>query len=101
MNIHEEWLGTECVLMLSGRFDFNAHRSFSDGYESALKEKSLKTIRLNMKNVDYLDTSALGMLLLLREKARASNVEVVISDCSENLRKILDIANFGNLFNLL
>lgn len=101
MNIASKQIGSEVVLSLSGRFDFNAHRDFRNGYEAALQNGSVKTLNLNMEKVDYLDSSALGMLLLLNEKAKTANMEVVISSCPANIRKIIEVANFSRIFRIL
>lgn len=101
MNISTKQAGTETILALSGRFDFNAHRDFRNSYEAALQNSATKTINLDMALVDYLDSSALGMLLLLNEKARAANIEIVISACPQNVRKIIEVANFSKIFKIL
>ncbi len=101
MNISSKQAGSEYVLALAGRFDFNAHRDFRNGYEPALQNSSVKTLNLNMEKVDYLDSSALGMLLLLNEKAKAANVEIVISSCPANIKKIIEVANFSRIFKIL
>lgn len=101
MNINHKQIGSEYVLTLAGRFDFNAHRDFRGSYEPALQNQAIKSLNLNMERVDYLDSSALGMLLLLQEKAKSAKVEVVISACPANIRKIIDVANFGKLFKIL
>lgn len=101
MNVSVKQMGGEYVVSLAGRFDFNAHREFRSSYEPALAAANVKTINLNLERTDYLDSSALGMLLLLKEKAQAANIEIVISACPANIRKILDVANFGKLFRIL
>ncbi len=89
------------VMYLKGRFDFNAHRDFRAGIETALQQPYARKIRVNLAEVDYLDSSALGMMLILRDKAQAANKAVEISGASKNVRQILEIANFGALFSLL
>lgn len=101
MNITSKQVGAETILELAGRFDFNAHRDFRNGYEVALKNPSTKTINLNMARVDYLDSSALGMLLLLNEKARTANIEIVLSACPQNIKTIIEVANFSKIFKML
>jgi anti-anti-sigma factor len=101
MNITTKQTGSETVLALSGRFDFNSHRDFRNSYEAALQNSATRTINLNMTQVDYLDSSALGMLLLLNEKARAANMEVVISDPPPSVRKIIEVANFSKIFRII
>jgi len=88
------------VLKLMGRFDFHSHRDFRAAYEQALEPNRAKTIELNFEGVDYLDSSALGMLLLLREKAEASGKQVVLSGLKGTVKQVLDVANFGKLFTV-
>jgi anti-anti-sigma factor len=88
------------VLNLSGRFDFHSHREFRTAYEKALESSGAKTLELNFAGVDYLDSSALGMLLLLREKAEAGGRKVVLAGLKGTVKQVLDIANFGKLFTI-
>jgi anti-anti-sigma factor len=85
---------------MEGRFDFSAHRVFRSQYESCLQIPGVKHVALNMAKVEYLDSSALGMLLLLNEGARATNIQVAITNCPDNVKKILNIANFERIFNV-
>ena len=88
------------TLFISGRFDLHSHRDFRDAYEMVLKTEGIPEIILDMEGIDYMDSSALGMLLLLKEKAAARNMEVALANCSETVRKILGVANFNKLFKL-
>lgn len=101
MHTNIKQTGSEYLILLSGRFDFSAHCDFRSSYEPALQNASIKTINLSMDRVDFVDSAALGMMLLLQEKARAANIEVVISNCQKNIREIIDVANFGKLFRVL
>ena len=53
---------------------------------------------VDLSNTEYLDSSALGMLLLLREHAGGENANIEITQASADVRKILDVANFSKLF---
>ena len=55
---------------------------------------------IDLAGVDYLDSSALGMLLLLRDRAAAASKAVSLENCRGNVRQVLDIANFGKLFKI-
>ncbi|HNA03091.1 MAG TPA: STAS domain-containing protein [Rhodocyclaceae bacterium] len=65
---------------------------------SALGLQGIDNVTIEMSRVAYLDSSALGMLLMLRDKARSTNRSVVLSGVNDAVRKVLDIANFGKLF---
>jgi anti-anti-sigma factor len=87
------------VIVLEGRFDFNAHREFREAVDQALKETA-REIRVDLAAVDYLDSSALGMLLMLRDKAKGAAKEVVLANARGSAKQVIDIANFGKLFTL-
>lgn len=84
------------VLKLGGRFDFNAHREFRDAVDRVLEANG--DVRVDLGEVVYLDSSALGMLLMLRDKTKNANREVQLTNTRGSVRQVLDIANFGKLF---
>jgi anti-anti-sigma factor len=88
------------VIQLQGRFDFNAHREFREAVDGALATSS-KELQVDLGGVDYLDSSALGMLLMLRDKAKGAAREVVLTKCTGAVKQVLDIANFGKLFRIV
>lgn len=92
--------GNKSVIKLTGRFDFNTHREFRSAYESLLTDPEVRLVTVDFAGVDYLDSSALGMLLMLRDKLGGANKEVLLSGVSGNVKQVLDIANFGKLFQI-
>lgn len=87
-------------IVLAGRFDFNVHRDFRQCSDEVLADDKVKEVDIDFARVDYLDSSALGMLLLLREKAEARGKRIVLSGLQGTVKQVLDIANFGKLFTL-
>lgn len=85
------------VIRLEGRFDFNSHRDFRDAIDAVLESAALM-IAVDFAGVEYLDSSALGMLLMLRDGAKGAAREVTLVNCRGAVKQILDIANFGKLF---
>lgn len=100
MQIASEIAGAKAILKLNGRFDFHSHRDFRAAYELALEEPGVREIEVNFQSVDYLDSSALGMLLLLREKAEAAGRNVVLASLQGTVKQVMEIANFGKLFTV-
>jgi anti-anti-sigma factor len=86
------------TINISGRFDFGIHQEFRKATDQA--ENGVTTIIVNMARVDYLDSSALGMLLVLRDKVGENKSAVCIKNAKPEVRKILEIANFDKLFTL-
>lgn len=87
------------AIVLQGRFDFNAHREFRESVDQAIKELA-REIVVDLAGVDYLDSSALGMLLMLRDRAKGAGKEVALANACGSVRQVIDIANFGKLFTL-
>lgn len=89
------------VIRLQGRFDFNAHRDFREAVGTSLADTANREVVVDLAEVDYLDSSALGMLLMLRDKAKASDRAVTLANCRGAVKQVLDIANFGKLFAII
>ena len=81
MQINVEVSETKAKICLNGRFDFHSHREFRHSYETPLKSGSISELVVDLGNVQYLDSSALGMLLMLKEKAQAAEKSISLSNC--------------------
>jgi Anti-anti-sigma regulatory factor (antagonist of anti-sigma factor) len=90
---------SDCLTLQMGeRFDFSMHRDFHDAClgTSALAHSYV----IDLGEVTRMDSSALGMLLLLRERAGADRAEIRIVNASSDLRSTLRVAGFDKLFVL-
>jgi HptB-dependent secretion and biofilm anti anti-sigma factor len=87
-------------IAMNGKFDFSKHRAFREACESALASGDVGTVNVDLREVSYLDSSALGMLLLLRDKAKAAGKAVSIATQPGTVRDILRVAHFQDLFAL-
>lgn len=85
------------TLNISGSFDFSVHNDFRNAYKDNPPE--IKYI-INMRNTKYMDSSALGMLLLLREHAGSGKSTITIEGCQGDIQKVFTISNFHKLFNI-
>ena len=85
------------TIRIHGKFDFNVHSSFRNAYKD-ITNKSLK-VTVDLTHADYMDSSALGMLLLLDEFF--PNTRIKIINCNEYVRQVLEIAHFDMKFDIL
>lgn len=90
--------GSVVTLKISGRFDFNLHQAFRKAYEEY--GSGVKRYVIDLKETEYMDSSALGMLLLLRDHAGGDGANISLLNGKSELKKILAIANFNKLFNV-
>lgn len=93
--------GGRGVVRLSCRFDFNCIREFRELYEPLLNDAAITAIEVNLSGVEYIDSTALGMLLALRDKAKNARKEVVLGSCEGVTRQVLEVANFDRLFAMV
>jgi anti-anti-sigma factor len=85
------------VIKVKGRFDFSCHASFREAYAKAPDGCEFV---VDMEEASYMDSAALGMLLLLREHVQNQGGRVSIQNCRGQTYDILQIANFHKLFHI-
>lgn len=100
MHTNTNIMNERAIISLEGRFDFSANHVFMQSYEPALQSNEITEIEIDMDAVQYLDSSALGMLLLLKERTDQVRKSLVVSNCHGTVRQILEIANFLTLFKV-
>lgn len=88
----------EVKIMINGRFDFTLHQEFRASYADRPKGQGQYVI--DMSGAGYMDSSALGMLLQLRDHAGSNKEAVAITRCSPEILEIFRISNFNKLFQL-
>jgi anti-anti-sigma factor len=88
---------TTVIIKVAGRFDFSTHQDFVQTYKGFSKGE--KSYVVDLAGAEYMDSSAMGMLLQLREYNRPGE-NVVLIHCNEAVTDVLRIANFGKLFNI-
>jgi len=86
--------GKNITIKVDGRFDFSVHKDFRNAYKDYAGNLGY---RVNLGGTEYLDSSALGMLLLLKKHAETN---VVIEKPNEEVKRVLTIANFDKVFNI-
>ncbi|MFT5719547.1 MAG: anti-anti-sigma factor [Oleiphilaceae bacterium] len=89
--------GETMKIAIQGRFDFGSHQDFRESYDK--NDSSVKEYYVDMAKTTYLDSSALGMLLLLRDHAGSSAI-IKIINCNNEVFKIFEISNFDQLFEI-
>ena len=91
--------GKTLTLSVSGDFQFSLHREFRDAYLGFTVSGG--EVRVNLAATAYMDSSALGMLMLLQEHAKKHQQNVLIESPQPAIRRILEIASFDRLFRIV
>lgn len=90
--------GNQLTIAIKGRFDFAKHQDFRAAYEK--NDPIPESIVVDLKEATYIDSSALGMLLLLRDHAGGDDAQIQVVNSSNDVRKTLAISNFDKLFDI-
>ncbi|WP_024850944.1 STAS domain-containing protein [Hydrogenovibrio kuenenii] len=86
-------------IYIKGNFDISCYDDFNKTLNEHLDSASKFVI--NLSETTYMDSSALGMLLLLREKTGGNPNKVEFSHVTPEVMNILKVAKFDQLFTIV
>lgn len=98
MEVNIEREGRRVRVNLNGRFDLKSNLTFRNATRPLLGESDIDAIVIGFTNVSFVDSSALGLLLLLREQATNARKTVILSNCGQELTRLLSISQFHTIF---
>ena len=89
------------MLLLPKRFDYSYHRQFCEIYTPLIESAVCNEIILNFSEVQYLDSSALGMMVLLQKKFADKARHIKIKGARGTTLDILTVANMQKIFEFI
>lgn len=87
------------VIRIPARFDFRLAHDFNSASEKALHCTDNEIV-VDLGGASYMDSSGMGMLLVLRDRARAKGKSVVLRGAGGAVKDVLGMANFHKIFAL-
>lgn len=81
------------IIAITKDFDYSLTELFEQAYQQRAKH-----YLLDMSEVGYLDSSALGMLLSLRDHAFSQKADVSIVNMNDVVLEIFRVLNFHKIF---
>jgi len=88
------------VVFLQGRLSFRSYPDFKAATQGPLEDPAIREIHLDLAGVDHLDSSALGMILHLKQKADLQGKEIVLTRPSPAISTVLGVVNFGKFLRI-
>jgi len=88
------------LIRLEGTFTFESHAAFRGLTQELIDAPGARQLTLDLSGLSYMDSSSLGMLLLLRDKTEAKGIKVVLIKPSPAVMSILKVVQFGRLFEI-
>lgn len=87
-------------IVLDDSFDFSAHRAFRDLIKGIISKKPTELI-IDFDKVEYIDSSALGMLMLARQEANTIDCKMRLENVEDgHTLNVLKLVKFDTLFDI-
>lgn len=100
MDIRKSMSGTACQIVLTGKFTFADHANFKAVIDTA-KDATITGLTLDLSALDFIDSAALGMLLIARDEANKRGNKITLYKPQGHVLKMFKISKFDSLFNVV
>ncbi|MFM9891034.1 MAG: STAS domain-containing protein [Rickettsiales bacterium] len=99
MNITVHTHSGHYTVTLGGQFTFTDHPAFREVLDS-IDRADVTCVTMDLSRVEFVDSAALGMLLLANDAAKKTSKKLVIRGTQGQVKKMFDMANFHTMFTL-
>ena len=96
MTITERMMDNKLILTLSGHFDFQARTLFREAIRQA-QATNHRDILLNLVQVSFIDSAALGLLALTHQKLQLTHQHLVLVAPQGYVLKTLELADIHKM----
>ena len=91
-------VGDTVTIYLRGVFNFQSFHAFKTIYMSQLRNSQINCVVVDCEHINYIDSSALEMLIILRERLQSAGKSLVLSRPSRFVERVFKISKFYELF---
>ena len=96
MTITQQMTDNKLTLTLSGRFEFQARKTFQEAICQA-EATNHRDILLNLAQVPFIDSAALGLLSLAHQKFQLTQQHLILVAPQEYVLKVLKLAHIDKM----
>lgn len=100
MGIEIQILDKTARIRIFDNFDSSSHTVFKQAYSPLLTNAAVQNIEVDVSNLGYMDSAALGMLVQLDAKAKIAKKTTSLISVPGDVSKILKVANADKLFSI-
>lgn len=83
---------------LGGRFTFSDNPAFYKIMEAV--DAKVTCVLVDVTAVEFMDSAALGMLLVLKDTTDKRNIKLVLKGPSGHVKKLFEISKFYQMFDI-
>jgi HptB-dependent secretion and biofilm anti anti-sigma factor len=91
--------GDTLELSLKGKFTFADNKAFSEVLDD-VANNNYKHFTINLDGVEFIDSAALGILLLARDKCVKTATNLLLKNPKGQVKQMFDISRFNDLFQI-
>ena len=91
--------GNSALVLLKGQFTFTDNERFRHLLNLVLEQRPAQ-FWIDLEEVSYIDSAALGMLLLLRERMEEEKLILTLRSPHGQVKQLFDLSKFDNLFTI-
>ena len=99
-NVETELVGSELVVKISGEIDRHSARQLRAKIDEALYYYRCPKVALDLSNVDFMDSSGLGLILGRFTLARELGGELRIVNPNDSVMKVLELAGTSRIIKI-
>jgi len=98
MQIEKEKQEKMLILKLSGRLETSTAPKLQEVVEKELEE--VTELRLDMKNLEYVSSAGLRVLLAASKKMKAKNAVMTVYNVNEEVMEVFKITGFNEILSI-
>ena len=84
---------------LEGELDVSSADKLKE-YLHNLADEKILDMKINLENLDYIDSTGLGVMIGVLKKLKTDNKEIYILNPKNNVKKIFTITGLDNIFKM-
>lgn len=84
---------------LEGELDVSTADKLKE-YLNELLNQEIADMKLNLENLDYIDSTGLGVMIGILKKLKIESKEIYIVNSKNNVRKIFNITGLDKIFKM-
>ena len=89
------------IVRLKGELDHHSARIFREAVEKELERDKVRDLILNMKDVTFMDSSGIGVILGRYKQVKAKGGRTVICGAGLHIQKILQMGGIPKIISLV
>lgn len=94
-------MGHQFTILLPNSFDYGFHKEFQAKCLEGLESKEVTEIVFDFSRVEYVDSAALGMMMMWQRRAATANKKMLIRGAKGATANILNMANMHRIFSYI